>query len=154
MGEQQTDDVGVGAPPFQSRRKMCEACIGGMTVLSAGMVGFPIVSFLARPEPLELNKPLEVPLDRLTPGQAQYAEYRGQQLILLAGETAPLVFSASCPHLGCNVTFDPADKVFRCPCHGAQFNAGGEVIRGPVSSGLRKIPFEVKDGKIVVSTEI
>ena len=72
----------------------------------------------------------------------------------IAGETAPLVFSASCPHLGCNVTFDQADKVFRCPCHGAQFNAHGEVIRGPVSSGLRKIPFEVKDGKIVVSTEI
>ena len=140
--------------PLQTRRKACEVCIGAMAVLSTGMVAFPVGSFLARPEPLEAHKPLEVPLDRLAPGTAQYADYRGQQLILLAGDAGPLVFSASCPHLGCNVTFDPADRMFRCPCHGAVFNAAGEVVRGPVGAPLRRVPFELKDGKIVVSTEV
>jgi hypothetical protein len=34
------------------------------------------------------------------------------------------------------------------------FNAAGQVIRGPVSAGLKKIPFEAKDGKLVVSIEV
>jgi cytochrome b6-f complex iron-sulfur subunit len=141
-------------PCDEHRRRLCRACIGGMAVLSGGMVAFPVVSFMARPESLELNKPLEVPLDSLMAGQAQYAEYQGQQLIILNDEAGTQVLSASCPHLGCNVIWDAADGVFRCPCHGAIFNTAGDVVRGPVSSPLRKIPFEVKDGKVVVSTEV
>jgi Rieske Fe-S protein len=140
-----------------TRRTACEVAIGGMAVMSAGMVGFPVVSFLSRPQSLDLNKPLEVPLERLSPGQAFYAEYRGQQLILLAGsggQQKPLVLSLSCPHLGCNVTYDAADAVFRCPCHGATFNASGGVIRGPVAANLRAIPYELKDGKIIISIEV
>ena len=136
------------------RRTFCKACIAGMGAASASMVGFPIISFMARPQTLELNKPLEIPLDRLSPGQAQYVEYRGQQLIALVTEQGPLVFSASCPHLGCNVIWDSGDSMFRCPCHGAFFSASGDVVRGPVSGSLRKIPFDVKDGKIIVSTEV
>ncbi len=142
------------APDDISRRRLCEACLGGMAAVSAAMVGFPIFSFLARPESLDLNKPLEVALDQLSPGQAKYAEYHGQQLILMIGLSGPLVFSASCPHLGCNVAWDSADAVFRCPCHGAMFNATGQVIRGPVAAGLRSIPCEVKDGKIIISSEV
>ncbi|MFI5378356.1 MAG: ubiquinol-cytochrome c reductase iron-sulfur subunit [Tepidisphaerales bacterium] len=151
-GEQADHDT--GAPCNRGRRRLYEVCIGGMAVLSAGMVGFPIVSFLARPESLDLNKPLEVPLDQLSPGQAKYAEYRGQQLILLTDAKGPKIFSTSCPHLGCNVAWDSGDGVFRCPCHGAIFNGDGQVIRGPVSMPLRSIPYEVKDGKIVVSIEV
>lgn len=137
-----------------SRRRMCEACIGGMAVFSTAMVGFPILSFLESPAPLNLNKPLEVPLDQLSAMQSRYAEYHGQQLILFARSNGPVVFSAACPHLGCNVAWDAADALFRCPCHGAVFNADGQVIRGPVSASLRRVPCEVKDGNVVVSTEL
>lgn len=132
------------------RRQFCKLCIGGMAALSGAMVGFPIVSFLARPEKLGANKPLEVPLDGLVAGQAQYKDFRGQQLIVLMGTDGPQVFSASCPHLGCNVTWDAGESVFRCPCHGATFNASGNVIKGPVNSPLAKVAFVVKDGKIIV----
>ncbi len=138
-------------PCCDRRRTFCKVCIGGMSVLSAGMVGFPVVAFLARPEQLGGNKPLEVPLDRLNPGQAQYLDLHGQQVIVLAAEDGPRVFSASCPHLGCNVMWDTAEGIFRCPCHGAMFNASGQVIRGPVSASLTKIDFEIKDGKLIVT---
>jgi Rieske Fe-S protein len=153
MSDEQTDHGGDASNDV-SRRRACEVCIGGMAVFSAGMVGFPIISFLARPESLDLAKPLVVALDQLSPGQARYAEYRGQQVILMTGKNGPLVFSASCPHLGCNVAWDSGDGVFRCPCHGAMFNAEGQVIRGPVAAPLRRIPCEVKDGKIIISTEV
>jgi Rieske Fe-S protein len=129
----------------------CKACIGGMTAASTGMVAYPIISFLTPAEQLGANKPLEVPLDRVSLGQAQYVEFRGQQLIILGAQEGPRVFSASCPHLGCSVAWESANAVFRCPCHGAVFDATGKVVRGPVSSPLEKIPFEIKDGKIIVS---
>jgi cytochrome b6-f complex iron-sulfur subunit len=155
MDEQSLQNEDTSSRPCNDgRRTFCKACIGTLSIVSAGMVGFPIVSFMARPQTLDLNKPLEIPLDRLNPGQAQYVEYRGQQVIVLAGQNGPMVFAASCPHLGCNVIWDTGDGVFRCPCHGAMFNGTGDVIRGPVSNSLRKIPFEIKDGKIIVSTEV
>ena len=138
-------------PCCDRRRTFCKVCIAGMSAASVGMVGFPMVAFLASPQRLGANKPLEVPLDDLSPGQAQYLDLRGQQIIVLASDQGPRVFSASCPHLGCNVMWDAGEGIFRCPCHGAIFNAAGQVIRGPVSSPLTKIDFEVKDGKVIVS---
>lgn len=133
------------------RRTFCRFCIGGMTAASAAMVGYPVVAFMALPERIGENKPLEVPLDQLAVGQAQYLDFQGLQVIVLAAPEGPVVFGASCPHLGCNVIWDAADAVFRCPCHGAVFGAAGDVVRGPVSAPLRKVPFVVKDGKIIVS---
>jgi Rieske Fe-S protein len=150
----QDDGQRVDPPCNDGRRTFCKGCIVAMAVGSGSMVGFPLVAFLARPQTLDLNKPLEIPLDRLTPGQAQYVEYRGQQLIVLLAQDQPMVISASCPHLGCNVIWDSGDAVFHCPCHGASFDSAGQVVKGPVSSPLRKVPFEVKDGKVIVSTEV
>ncbi len=134
-----------------ARRTFCKLCIGGMTVASTGAVAYPIVAFLGRPTQVSASKPLEVPLDALAPGQAQYGEFQGQQVIVLMNEDGPLVFGASCPHLGCNVVWDAAEGKFHCPCHGAAFNNRGEVVSGPVSSPLAIVPFEIKDNKIIVS---
>lgn len=141
------------SPPtnLDKRRTFCKACIGGMTVASVGAVGFPVVSFLGFPRKVAAARPVEIPLERLSAGQAHYVEFRGQQIIVLAREQGPLVVSASCTHLGCNVTWDTAKSVFRCPCHGAVFDDAGDIVSGPVNTPLRPIPFEVEDGKIIVS---
>lgn len=136
------------------RRTFCQVGIGCLAAVSGAMLGFPLVSFLARPQTLDLDKPLEIPLEGLPAGQAQYVEYRGAQLIVLANSDGPVVFSASCPHLGCNVMWDAADALFRCPCHGAVFKASGDVVSGPVSTSLHRVPFEVKDGKMIISSEV
>lgn len=133
------------------RRTICKGCIGGLTVCSLAAVGFPVVSFLGFPKRPADDRPVKIALGRLAVGQAEYVDRRGTQLIVLARAQGPLVVSAACTHLGCNVIWDTAESAFRCPCHGAKFDADGAVISGPVSTPLRKIPFEVKDGELIVS---
>lgn len=40
-----------------------------------------------------------------------------------------------CSHQGCELS--PYETTMVCPCHGAEFNAKGEVTQGPAETGLK-----------------
>jgi glycine/D-amino acid oxidase-like deaminating enzyme/nitrite reductase/ring-hydroxylating ferredoxin subunit len=48
--------------------------------------------------------------------------------------------SAVCPHLGCIVTWNPAEQSWDCPCHGSRFDCFGTVINGPANRNLPEMP--------------
>lgn len=47
--------------------------------------------------------------------------------------------SAVCPHLGCIVTWNTAERTWDCPCHGSRFDCKGNVLNGPAGSGLADV---------------
>ena len=64
-----------------------------------------------------------------------------------------VAFDAVCPHAGCPVGYDAAQKVIACPCHGSQFIAAtGAVEVGPATTGLKKLAIaEGSNGQLYVT---
>lgn len=65
-------------------------------------------------------------------GLTKVAVYRDEQGVIHAR-------SAVCPHLGCIVDWNHAERTWDCPCHGSRFDCQGRVINGPANSGLAEV---------------
>lgn len=59
------------------------------------------------------------------------------------------VYSATCPHNGCDVIVEDADLL--CPCHDSRFAiADGACTTGPSPRGLDPLPTKVEGGRVHV----
>lgn len=41
-----------------------------------------------------------------------------------------------CPHLGCKLSWNPAESTWECPCHGSRFHYSGQLLSGPAQTDL------------------
>lgn len=58
------------------------------------------------------------------------------------------VFSPTCSHLGCGVSWSAERKAFLCPCHGGVYAEDGHVISGPPPRPLTRLPLVVEGGRV------
>jgi glycine/D-amino acid oxidase-like deaminating enzyme/nitrite reductase/ring-hydroxylating ferredoxin subunit len=93
-------------------------------------------------------RPREENLRRLPPGEGAVLRITGRHLAVFRDDSGALhIRSARCPHLGCIVGWNEADRTWECPCHGSRFTAEGELAQGPATEGLerRELP-DSQDG--------
>jgi Rieske Fe-S protein len=69
-------------------------------------------------------------------------------------ETEVIAISAGCTHLGCIVTWDEDQNIFKCPCHDGRYDSEGRVISGPPPAPLKRHQAKIEDGKILLSTQL
>jgi thiosulfate dehydrogenase [quinone] large subunit len=63
-----------------------------------------------------------------------------------------IAMSATCTHQGCTVAWRSGSKSFRCPCHGAVYDANGNVVGGPAPAPLPRIDITVQNGVIYLAS--
>lgn len=65
---------------------------------------------------------------------------KGKPIAAYKGQNGALhTYSAVCPHLGCMVAWNEAEKSFDCPCHGSRFSYAGRAVNGPANDGLAEL---------------
>ncbi len=68
-----------------------------------------------------------------------------------------VALSSVCPHLGCQVHWEPQNDRFFCPCHNGVFNRQGRALEGPPAKAgqeLTKFPIQVENGLIYVKVPL
>ncbi len=48
------------------------------------------------------------------------------------------LISIRCPHLGCQLEWNPDEKSWDCPCHGSRFDYKGNILDNPAQKDLEK----------------
>ncbi|MFL5730737.1 MAG: FAD-dependent oxidoreductase [Cytophagaceae bacterium] len=82
-------------------------------------------------------------LSEVKDGEGKIVKIDGQKIAASRDEDGTLhVCSAVCPHMGCIVQWNNAEKSWDCPCHGARYTNKGEVIYGPSVKSLAKVSVE------------
>jgi len=65
-----------------------------------------------------------------------------------------VALSSTCPHLGCQVRWEPQNDRFFCPCHNGVFNPSGMAIGGPPGEAgqhLAEYPLRVDGGLLHIA---
>lgn len=63
-------------------------------------------------------------------GIRRYGCYRDENGI-------PHRISLRCPHMGCELSWNPDEKSWDCPCHGSRFDYHGNLIDGPARTNAK-----------------
>lgn len=88
-------------------------------------------------------EPPRAALDALPRGHGGIVEAGGRKAGVYKDESGEVyVVSVRCPHLGCQLEWNPDEKSWDCPCHGSRFDYRGNLINNPAQEGLQHVePF-------------
>lgn len=76
--------------------------------------------------------------DQLPKGQGAVIRYNGKKRGAYKDEKGTVyLVSTRCPHLGCQLEWNPDEKSWDCPCHGSRFNFRGELMDNPAQCHLK-----------------
>jgi len=153
------EDASRDRRTFLTRGAMVAGLAGGY-----GGLGAIALRYLYPAEPEETAWQFVAEADAIKVGQS--LRYRGP-----SGETINIArqgrsgtvddfvaLSSTCPHLGCQVRWEPQNDRFFCPCHNGVFNPAGVAIGGPPGEAgqrLAEYPLRLEGGllQIAVPTE-
>jgi cytochrome b6-f complex iron-sulfur subunit len=102
-------------------------------------------------------------VDELQPGDARdFTAPSGAKVVVARhgeGESDRdfIALSSVCPHLGCQVYWEPQNDRFFCPCHNGAFDREGNPTAGPPKSGnqpLTQFPVKVEQRLLFVEVPL
>lgn len=75
--------------------------------------------------------------EQIKKGEGAIVMYHGQKAGVYKDETGKLfAVSVKCPHLGCRLQWNQAERSWDCPCHGSRFDHTGKKIDNPAQTDL------------------
>ncbi len=152
-------EKGEPSPPV-NRRSFVEstAMVGGL-VAGYGALAIMSARFLHARDDGAVAWQYLCRLNELAVGESMtYTTPIGAQVVVARqkeGDTADafVALSSICPHLGCQVHWEPQNDRFFCPCHNGAFDASGQPTEGPPATAgqeLTRFPLQVMNGLLFI----
>ncbi|WP_312643464.1 FAD-dependent oxidoreductase [Hydrogenoanaerobacterium sp.] len=77
-------------------------------------------------------------LEQLENGHGGVVDYDGEKVGVYKNESGEtFLVSTRCPHLGCQLEWNPDELTWDCPCHGSRFDYKGKLIGNPALRDLQ-----------------
>lgn len=87
----------------------------------------------------ELLKMPDEKLDEVELGHGGTVDFLGEKVgVYRSPEGQTFLVSTRCPHLGCELAWNPEELTWDCPCHGSRFDYRGNLVSGPATTDLDK----------------
>ena len=78
--------------------------------------------------------------EQLQKGEGAIVNYKGKKAGVYRDEEGNFfAVSVTCPHLGCQLEWNPQEKSWDCPCHGSRFDYKGRLLDSPAKYSCNKI---------------
>lgn len=75
--------------------------------------------------------------------QGKIIDIDGEKVGAYRDENGKLyLVNTTCTHMGCEVTWNNAERTWDCPCHGSRFSPTGDVIDSPAFEPLERIELD------------
>jgi cytochrome b6-f complex iron-sulfur subunit len=143
------------------RRKFLESvCAAGASIAVAStFVDIPIFSAAARSSRTSADV-RELPINltdapELKPVGGTYhleIEDTGQDILVVhAAKDKFIAVDLKCTHGRCDIDYESDSKKFVCPCHGAEFDLYGHVLKGPAQKPLNYYHAELRGDEVIVT---
>lgn len=152
----------------QERRNFIGMAFGAVAAVGGA---FALVGMKKTWDPLPSVKAAgftTVDLSPIQAGELHQVEWRKKPIFILkkgadmpadpardvvVGNDKYTVVIGLCTHLGCIPSWKPSDMIFKCACHGGEFNASGVNTFGPPPKPLEIPPFKIDGTKLVLGEE-
>ncbi len=131
--------------------------IFGLTATIFGLLGFaslaPINSKISK-KILTNSNGQRIDLSKVSESSIQGFLNGKQVLAKKESQGNWKAISTKCTHLGCSVKLNEKRNIFSCPCHGAEFDENGIVLRKPANKPLETFLLkEQKNNLVLVETK-
>lgn len=128
-----------------SRRRF----IRDLTVIGAAVVAAPVLTSVIKAN-ADSMLPAGKVSDFVVGDYKKVTLSNGNVVYIEATKTGFRALSSACTHRGCTVNWISAQKLFKCPCHGGQYDQAGNNISGPPPSPLPVLGTKVEGGLVYV----
>lgn len=133
-----------------SRRGLLTGACGILALVGLGALPAAAKSSITRLKNGQVSVRLRsIPELAQVGGAVSIGVVKGRPVAL--SRTAPntyIAFSLKCPHQG--VTVAKTESGWRCEAHGSEFEADGDLVLGPATTRLPRVPIKVSRGVATV----
>ncbi len=132
------------------RRSFLGVLLGFLSSTALVSLAYPLLRFFAPSSAAGVQR-VSVKKEGIPVGGSEEIVVNNMPVIVINRHGKGFIaLSRVCTHLGCLVQYERESGRLLCPCHAGLFDAEGNVLSGPPTKPLSRLPIRVEGDRLIV----